>query len=51
MDIRPDQARVLRDGKWIEVYPEEVSVGEVVQVHAGEKIPLDGVVVKGQYQS
>lgn len=47
MDIRPDQARVLRDGKWIEVYPEEVSVGEVVQVHAGEKIPLDGVVVKG----
>ena len=47
MDIRPDQARVFRDGKWVEVYPEEVSVGEIVQVHAGEKIPLDGVVIKG----
>ena len=47
MDIRPDQARVFRDEKWIEVYPEEVSVGEIVQVHAGEKIPLDGVVIKG----
>lgn len=48
MDIRPDKARVLRDGKWAEVFPEEVSVGEVVQVRAGEKIPLDGVVVKGR---
>ena len=47
MDIRPDQARVFRDGKWVEVYPEEVSVGEIVQVHAGEKIPLDGVVING----
>ena len=48
MDIRPDKARVLRDDKWAEVFPEEVSVGEVVQVRAGEKIPLDGVVVKGR---
>lgn len=48
MDIRPDKARVLRDGKWAEVFPEEVSVGEVVQIRAGEKIPLDGVVVKGR---
>ncbi len=47
MDIRPDQARVLRDGKWIEVYPEEVSIGETVQIHAGEKIPLDGKIIKG----
>lgn len=47
MDIRPDQARVLRDGEFIEVYPEEVSVGETVQIRVGEKIPLDGKVVKG----
>ena len=47
MDIRPDQARVLRDGNFAEVYPEEVQVGETVQIRAGEKIPLDGVVTKG----
>ena len=47
MDIRPDQARVLRDGNFIEVYPEEVSVGETVQIRVGEKIPLDGKVIKG----
>lgn len=48
MDIRPDTARVFRDGEWTEVYPEEVSIGEKVQVLAGEKIPLDGKVVKGK---
>ena len=47
MDIRPDQARVLRDGNFIEVYPEEVSVGETVQIRVGEKISLDGKVIKG----
>lgn len=47
MDIRPDKARVERDGEKVEVYPEEVSVGESVFVIAGEKIPMDGVVVKG----
>ncbi len=47
MDIRPDTARVLRNGVQTEVYPEEVSVGESVFVIAGEKIPLDGTVVNG----
>ena len=47
MDIRPDTARVLRDGVQTEVYPEEVTVGESVFVIAGEKIPLDGTVVNG----
>lgn len=42
MDIRPDTARVLRNGVQTEVYPEEVTVGESVFVIAGEKIPLDG---------
>ena len=47
MDIRPDTARVLRNGVQTEVYPEEVTVGESVFVIAGEKIPLDGTVVNG----
>ncbi len=47
MDIRPDKARVERNGEKVEVYPEEVAVGESVFVVAGEKIPLDGVVVGG----
>ena len=47
MDIRPDKARVERNGEKVEVYPEEVTVGESVFVVAGEKIPLDGVVVGG----
>ena len=47
MDIRPDRARVERNGEKVEVYPEEVTVGESVFVVAGEKIPLDGVVVSG----
>lgn len=47
MDIRPDTARVLRNGVQTEVYPEEVTLGESVFVIAGEKIPLDGTVVNG----
>ncbi len=47
MDIRPDTARVLRNGVQTEVYPEEVTVGESVFVIAGEKIPLDGTVLNG----
>lgn len=47
MDIRPDYANVLRDGKEQQVSPEEVEVGEIIVVKPGEKIPLDGVVTKG----
>ena len=47
MDIRPDMARVLRDGKPVEVAPDAVRVGETIVVYPGEKIPLDGVVEKG----
>ena len=48
MNIRPDTARVLREGKQLEVAPEEVAVGEVIAVAPGERIPLDGVVVNGE---
>ena len=48
MDIRPDSARVLRDGEELEVDPEEVAAGETIVVRPGERIPLDGVVLEGQ---
>jgi len=47
MDIRPDSARVLRDGEFVETDPEEVSPGEIIEVRPGEKIPLDGTVLEG----
>ena len=48
MDIRPDYANVLRGGKAEKTDPSEVKVGEIIVVNPGEKVPLDGVVVKGR---
>ena len=47
MDIRPDYANIESDGKLEQVDPDEVSVGTVIVVRPGEKIPIDGVVVEG----
>jgi Cd2+/Zn2+-exporting ATPase len=47
MDIRPDFATVLRESGEEIVSPDEVAVGEIIIVRPGEKIPLDGVIVKG----
>ena len=47
MDIRPASATVLRDGRTVTVDPSEVKVGEIIAVNPGEKVPLDGTVVKG----
>ncbi len=47
MDIRPDYAHVLRGETPETVDPEEVSLGEVIVIQPGERIPLDGVVVDG----
>lgn len=48
MDIRPDYANVLRDGKEVRVAPEEVAVGETIVVNGGEKVPLDGIISAGE---
>ena len=47
MDIRPDYANIEQDGQLVQVDPDEVSIGTVIVVQPGEKIPLDGIVVEG----
>ena len=47
MDIRPDYAHVLRDGKEEKIDPDEVKIGETIVVKPGEKIPLDGTIIEG----
>lgn len=47
MDIRPDYAHVLREGKLETIAPEDAKVGEIMVIQPGERIPLDGLVVKG----
>ncbi len=47
MDIRPDYANIERDGALEQVDPDEVAVGDIIVIKAGEKIPLDGVIIEG----
>ena len=47
MDIKPDYACVLRNNEQVIVNPEEVKIGETIIVKKGEKIPLDGIIIKG----
>lgn len=47
MNIKPDTATVLVDGKEAEMLPEKVQIGAEILVKPGEKIPLDGVVIEG----
>ena len=47
LDIRPDTANVERGGAVQTVSPEKVSVGEVIVVRPGEKVPMDGTVIEG----
>lgn len=48
MNIRPDYANVIREGKEVKVDPNEVNIEEIIFVKPGEKIPLDGIVVEGK---
>lgn len=47
MELRPDTARLLADGQELEVMPEEVEPGQIIVVKPGERVPLDGIVLKG----
>ena len=47
MNLSPDTAVVIRDGKEEVVDPEEVAIGENVIIRPGEKVPLDGIVIEG----
>lgn len=48
LDIRPDTATVFREGSYLTVSPSDVSIGETIQVKAGEKVPLDGKMLSAQ---
>ena len=47
MDIRPDYANIEVDGELTKVSPDEVSIGSIITVNPGEKIPLDGFIIDG----
>ncbi len=47
MDIRPDYAVIEKDGVLTRVDPEDIAIGDVIVVKAGERVPLDGVVIDG----
>lgn len=48
MDIRPDYANIEINEQLVQTDPDEVSIGDIIVVKPGEKIPLDGVVIKGR---
>jgi Cd2+/Zn2+-exporting ATPase len=50
MDVRPDTARVERDGRQVSVNPNDVALGETIVIGPGEKVALDGVVTEGSSQ-
>jgi len=48
MDLRPEFARLVKNGITTEVKPNEVNVGDTIRVRAGERIPLDGIITSGK---
>ena len=47
MDIRPDYANMMIDGKLQKVDPDDVEIGSEIIVNPGEKVPIDGIIVEG----
>lgn len=50
MNIKPEYANLKQGEEWKQVTPDEVKIGDVILVKTGEKIPLDGIVIKGNAQ-
>ena len=50
MALRPETARVLRDGREVEVAADAVGQGEIVVIKPGERVPVDGRIVRGESQ-
>ena len=48
LDVRPETVDVLREGEWRSVHPQEVMVGEVIEVKTGGRVPLDGSLMEGK---
>lgn len=46
LDVRPERARVYREGNWIDIPPQDVTAGERIEVKSGERVPLDGVLLE-----
>lgn len=47
MDIKPEVAHVREEGRYVDIEPEEVIIGDIIQIRPGEKVPLDGTVLEG----
>lgn len=47
MDIRPDYANIEKDGKLVQVDPDDVQIGDTIIIKPGERVPLDGTILKG----
>lgn len=45
LDVRPDTVNVLRNNEIISIHPSEIAIGEIIQVRAGEKVALDGILI------
>src|SRR5690625_1776282 len=45
LDVRPNSATVFRQNQWKTIAPEEVKIGEIIQIKVGEKVPLDGLML------
>ena len=48
MDIKPEYANVIRDNKSQKIDPDEVQIGETIEIKPGERVPLDAIMIKGE---
>lgn len=46
LDVRGESVTVIRDGQYVSVNPKEVGIGEIMEIHPGERVPLDGMLAR-----